>query len=170
MRVLCLFLISCLILLTVSQKIPSKEECPSDATAFVNSPAATQMWSSIKDGNLNSIQDAIKNTPCLVHVRSEDGRGPLFWAYEFNKPDIINFLITNGCEENERDVSGKLPKDLQPSIGLNFKPGRDINGLPKHLRDDSKPKQPSEEEEMQRLAKERMEKMKKQLNEENDEL
>ena len=38
--------------------------------------------------------------------------------------DIINFLINNGCDENERDISGKLPKDLQPSIGLNFKPGK----------------------------------------------
>jgi hypothetical protein len=93
----------------------------------------------------------------------------------------VNYLISSGCEENVRDSEGKLPKDLQPSIGLKFKPGPgflilfltflDLNSLPKHLRTENQPKETSEEEEMKKLAKERMEKLKKQINEnENDEL
>ena len=41
---ICLFFISCLILIASSQKIPRKEECPPEAVAFVDSPIATNMW------------------------------------------------------------------------------------------------------------------------------
>jgi hypothetical protein len=43
--------------------------------------------------------------------------------FHFLKQEIVNYLISSGCEENVRDSEGKLPKDLQPSIGLKFKPG-----------------------------------------------
>lgn len=34
----------------------------------------------------------------FARVRSEDLRGPLFWAYEFNQPEIVEALLEAGAD------------------------------------------------------------------------
>ena len=42
----------------------------------------------------------------------EDGRGPLFWAYEYNWVEGIKLLKLAGLDENQRDINGKTPREL----------------------------------------------------------
>ena len=34
----------------------------------------------------------LKRAPGLIHLRVEDGRGPLWWAYEYDRPDMVALL------------------------------------------------------------------------------
>jgi dolichyl-diphosphooligosaccharide--protein glycosyltransferase len=58
--------------------------------------------------NLNRME----SDPDAVHVRSEDGRGPLFWAYEQGNEQIIQMLINAGVDETQRDAQGNVAKDM----------------------------------------------------------
>ena len=42
--------------------------------------------------------------PELVHIRAEDGRGPLWWAYEYQEAAVIDFLLARpGMRTDLRD-------------------------------------------------------------------
>ena len=49
---------------------------------------------------------------CQVHVRSSDGRGPLWWAYEYGHREIVDLLVSAGADESARDATGMLPNEL----------------------------------------------------------
>jgi dolichyl-diphosphooligosaccharide--protein glycosyltransferase len=42
-------------------------------------------------------------------VRSQDGRGPLWWAYEFGRQDMVDMLVKSGAKTDEPDAGGTLP-------------------------------------------------------------
>jgi hypothetical protein len=44
--------------------------------------------------------------------RSSDGRGPLFWAYEFGHTEAIKMLEGLGADSKARDANGKTPIQL----------------------------------------------------------
>lgn len=118
-----LFLVCCIIF--VFSQNPKKEDCPKEITDHVDSAPATMLWEQISQGNNQGVQSAIEATPCLIFTRAKDGRGPLFWAYEFKKYDLVRYLISKGAEENVRDIEGNFPKDLAPGNGgfdLKFTP------------------------------------------------
>ena len=50
--------------------------------------------------------------PNVVHVRSGDGRGPLWWAYEHGRTDMVKLLMTNGADPNAIDSKGKKPQSM----------------------------------------------------------
>lgn len=121
-----LFFIICFVFV-LSQVIPKKEDCPKEITEFNDSAPATMLWEQISQGNTQAVENSIESTPCLIYVRARDGRGPLFWAYEFKRFDLVRYLISKGAEENERDNQGNLPKDLAPpnsGFDLKFKPSQ----------------------------------------------
>ena len=48
--------------------------------------------------------------PELVHIRAEDGRGPLWWAYEYQEAAVIDFLLARpGMRTDLRDKDGATP-------------------------------------------------------------
>lgn len=50
-----------------------------------------------------------------VHLRAEDGRGPLWWAHEYEKWDIIDLLKERGADFNAVDINDQKPADLLPA-------------------------------------------------------
>ena len=56
----------------------------------------TAMWSLIDRGDLAELSKALESDTDLVYIRSEDGRGPLFWAYEYERYDLVKLLLDNG--------------------------------------------------------------------------
>jgi len=42
-------------------------------------------------------------------VYSEDGRGPLFWAYEYERYDMVKLLLDKGADAAAVDVKGNTP-------------------------------------------------------------
>lgn len=53
--------------------------------------------------------------PIIVHLRAEDGRGALFWANEYEKYEMIDFLLERGADPEATDAQGNKPADLLPA-------------------------------------------------------
>jgi ankyrin repeat protein len=115
-----------LIILINTEGIVLKETCPEEITGFFDTPAKSNMWELIRIGNFGEIEKLITETPCLIHMRSKDQRGPLFWAYEFGRNDVVSFLVEKGTDPSERDEEGKLASEMAPSVNVNFKPSQGI--------------------------------------------
>jgi len=47
--------------------------------------------------------------PKSVFVRSGDGRGPLFWACEYRRQDMIDVLLEAGVPKSDTDKDGVEP-------------------------------------------------------------
>ena len=50
---------------------------------------------------------------CIVHIRSEDGRGPLWWAYEQGNMKIVNLLLSSGVDGTLKDSTGAMAKEMR---------------------------------------------------------
>ena len=56
------------------------------------------------------LEAMIKESPDLVHVRSADGEGPLFWAWAAGSKPMRTVLVKNGAQKDVVDKAGKTPK------------------------------------------------------------
>jgi len=72
----------------------------------------TQLWQLIANDDIDSLKGMIKQNPYVVFVRSGDGRGPLWWAYEHKRQRMINIFKRLGLSETDKDVNGIMPIDL----------------------------------------------------------
>jgi ankyrin repeat protein len=118
-------IIAIFVCLVFAQAPPRKEDCPPEVTTHGDTVQATMLWQAISNGNIEAVKSSIDATPCLIYVRANDGRGPLFWAYEFKRMDIVRYLISKGVSETEFDTYGNVPRDLMPKndgINVAFKP------------------------------------------------
>ena len=71
------------------------------------------MWSLIASGKTDDLKQWIDHAPSIVKMRSEDGRGPLWWAYEYDRPDMVHLLVENGADLDATDALGMVPKEMQ---------------------------------------------------------
>jgi len=72
----------------------------------------SQMWAIVKNNDLNTMRALIDAAPNVVHARSSDGRGPLWWAYEFKREGMKQLLLKRGCDPEAKDRSGIRAMDL----------------------------------------------------------
>jgi len=72
----------------------------------------SQMWAIVKNNDLNTMRALITAAPMVVHVRSSDGRGPLWWAYEFKRESMKKLLLNRGADAEAKDRQGLRAKDL----------------------------------------------------------
>jgi len=84
-----------------------------DPKYWRNSAETTRFWNLINDEKIDELDAWITSDPNVIHIRSEDGRGPLFWAYEKNNNDIIDLLLNAGVDGTQKDADGNVPKDLR---------------------------------------------------------
>ena len=56
----------------------------------------------------------LKRAPGLIHLRAEDGRGPLWWAYEYDRPDMVALLVREGADPDATDSLGMAPREMAP--------------------------------------------------------
>ena len=81
---------------------------------FEDSPALTALWQATSDGSTDAfISQIIQNKEVGQH-RAADGRGPMFWAYEFKNVDALALLTHLGASADQEDVDGKSPKQFFP--------------------------------------------------------
>jgi hypothetical protein len=80
-----------------------------------NNPTTTLMWQYVSSANIDSLKEMIEGNAAVVNMRSEDGRGPLWWAYEYKQQEIIDLLIENGAPTDATDGDGFYPRDLPQS-------------------------------------------------------
>ena len=62
---------------------------------------------------MQNIDGWLSQDPDAVHMRSEDGRGPLWWANEKGNQDIIELLRAKGVRNDLKDSTGKVPRELR---------------------------------------------------------
>lgn len=80
--------------------------------SWEDSDASTLMWQIIKDNQVDELKSWLKQDPAVAFLRSNDGRGPMFWAYEQKNEVITKILLEAGVPNTDRDGSGKTPVDL----------------------------------------------------------
>ena len=47
------------------------------------------------------------------HLVLVDGRGPLWWAYEYDRPDVVQLLVRAGADPAATDSLGMTPQEMQ---------------------------------------------------------
>jgi dolichyl-diphosphooligosaccharide--protein glycosyltransferase len=72
----------------------------------------TRMWDLIHRNDVESLQDWLEVDPSAVYMRSGDGRGPLWWAHEYDRDEIVEILIGAGADPAAKDSSGLLPASM----------------------------------------------------------
>jgi dolichyl-diphosphooligosaccharide--protein glycosyltransferase len=91
---------------------PSKAEIAAVNSIWEDTEETTELWKLITSGEVNDLKDALQINPLLGHIRSSDGRGPMFWAFENRRQDMVKVLMKNGVSHSERDKEGLTPVDL----------------------------------------------------------
>lgn len=72
----------------------------------------TFMWHAISTYNEQALIQLLDEDESAAFSRAADGRGPLFWAYEFGFDEAINILESFGIDPNSEDINGVTPKSL----------------------------------------------------------
>ena len=62
--------------------------------------------------DVDSFATVLENQPAYAHVRSEDGRGPMWWAHEHGRKQIVKLLKSHGVSEKVKDKDGMKPLDM----------------------------------------------------------
>jgi len=73
------------------------------------------MWEIIKRPEPEEFMNILSTHPEIAHIRSEDGRGPMFWAHEYGRQGMIQVLRKLGVSEEREDSNGIKPTDITHS-------------------------------------------------------
>lgn len=73
------------------------------------------LWEVIKEPNPDVFMELLATYPELAHLRSKDGRGPMFWAHEFGRKGMVQVLRKLGVREDLADAMGIKPTDITHS-------------------------------------------------------
>ena len=77
-----------------------------------NTPLTTMMWQMIAENNFEEFYQVIQENPSLVHVRSEDGRGPMWWAHEYGRGKMVQIMKKLKVREDRKDEKGMTTLDV----------------------------------------------------------
>lgn len=78
-----------------------------------NTEATSLLYEMIVSKQIEELSMLLQDQPEYAHVRSKDGRGPMWWAHEHGRPYIIQLLKKHGVSEKLRDRDGISPLDLK---------------------------------------------------------
>ena len=79
---------------------------------WTDTEMTTTLWRMCSEGKVDELKAMIEDTPDVVHSRSSDGRGPLWWAFEHKQTSIIELLINSGISGDETDADGKKASEM----------------------------------------------------------
>jgi dolichyl-diphosphooligosaccharide--protein glycosyltransferase len=68
----------------------------------------------IVDDQYDALAHTLATQPDTVKLRSADGRGPLWWAYEAGRAEIAKLLLAAGADPEATDSEGMRPIELKP--------------------------------------------------------
>eukprot|EP00536_Pseudo-nitzschia_multiseries_P007650 jgi/Psemu1/240422/estExt_Genewise1.C_1820012 len=72
----------------------------------------TLMWTLISNNQVDDLRMWLEEDPTIAFIRSHDGRGPMWWAFEKRNEDITKILMKAGVPHTDRDAKGLTPVDL----------------------------------------------------------
>lgn len=72
----------------------------------------TILWEFIDKNDFDAFKAYLKSDPSAAFLRSSDGRGPMWWAFENKRERFIKYLMKKGVSYAEKDRYGKTPLDV----------------------------------------------------------
>jgi dolichyl-diphosphooligosaccharide--protein glycosyltransferase len=78
-----------------------------------DNPTTTYVWKLITDRDAKGLVSLLTEYPELAHIRSSDGRGPMWWAYEVGDERLIRILKKVGVSDTLKDASGRTAISLR---------------------------------------------------------
>jgi dolichyl-diphosphooligosaccharide--protein glycosyltransferase len=96
------------------RKIPklSPEEVDMINEEWENNELTTLLWELIAENRVAELREIFIERPQIAHIRSEDGRGPMWWAHENGRTKIIEMLKKLQVSEKRTDADGISPLDV----------------------------------------------------------
>jgi dolichyl-diphosphooligosaccharide--protein glycosyltransferase len=91
----------------------SKKEIDALNSKWEDNEVTTSLWEIIKDNDWQTLKEMIIQAPQVVHMRSKDGRGPMWWAHEMGRKEIVALLKKLGVSEELQDEVGLTPLDVR---------------------------------------------------------
>lgn len=79
---------------------------------FEDSHALTALWQATSSGSTDAFMSQLITNREHAQHRSNDGRGPMFWAMEFKNVDAFALLIHLEVDQNQEDIDGKKPREF----------------------------------------------------------
>lgn len=77
-----------------------------------NTEITTIIWQLVNAGDVERFTQLLEHDSDLWRYRSADGRGALWWAYEYGQDEIVELLLAAGADADATDVDGKKPADM----------------------------------------------------------
>jgi len=75
--------------------------------------ATTILWKLISDNNVKELLNHLAYNPEDAHRRSSDGRGPMWWAHEYGRGNVIKVLKKLRVSSNLKDARGMTPLTME---------------------------------------------------------
>lgn len=72
----------------------------------------TLMWNLISNNQVEDLRAWLEAEPTMAFIRSKDGRGPMWWAFEQRNEEITKLFMNAGVPHTDRDSNGLTPVDL----------------------------------------------------------
>ena len=90
----------------------TKEHIKKINQKWEDNAVTSKLFEMIKTNDLDSLALVLENQPAYAHIRSKDGRGPMWWAHEHGRKEVVSLLKGHGVSEKFRDKDGMTPLDL----------------------------------------------------------
>ena len=94
---------------------PTQAEIDAVYNKYEDSDESTLMWQLVSQNNIAELEAWLEREPIMAYLRSSDGRGPMWWAFENRNQEIVKFLMKLGVPIQDADKSGKTPVQLLDS-------------------------------------------------------
>ena len=93
-------------------KKPDQDTIDRTYSDWRDTDLTTAMWTIITQNRLQELKDWLVQDSSVAYMRSKDGRGPMWWAYESRNQEVVKLLRKIGLPETDKDSNGKTPLDL----------------------------------------------------------
>mmetsp|Transcript_41640 Transcript_41640/g.50670 ORF Transcript_41640/g.50670 Transcript_41640/m.50670 type:complete len:1014 (-) Transcript_41640:84-3125(-) len=88
------------------------QEIATISSHWEDSDETTLLYQLISQNEVQDLKNWIKEDPRVAYLRSGDGRGPMWWAYEYEREEIVKILLKKGVGYLDKDVYGLAPLDM----------------------------------------------------------
>ena len=78
------------------------------AVVHQDTDVTRELWGLISKGSLDALTSLLAGDPSAALVRTKDGRGPLFWAYEYGRLKEAELLKGSGADEGTEEGGATL--------------------------------------------------------------
>ncbi|KAL7546556.1 hypothetical protein ACHAWF_009882 [Thalassiosira exigua] len=96
----------------VRTKALSDEEKIEIYSTWEDTEDTTLMWKIVTGNAVDDLERWLEADPGAAWLRSADGRGPMWWAFESKNQDVVTILMKMGVPHTDKDKNGLSPVDL----------------------------------------------------------